>query len=366
MINAYTLMLAAIILLGFSMHGYVRGNKKYIVIAFLLLFCIMGLRDVNAFGSDASGSNGSYVVSYRGMKNTAWDDIASEDDENYNLGFSYLMKLVYELSDGDYQTFITVISAFFMFSYAHFVKRYSPDPMQSVLYFLGLLYFLMLFDILKQAIAMSILLFAFDAVMEKKLIKFILLTLLASWFHFPALVFLPSYIIGQIKVGKRYLIVLGAVLLLTYIFREQILQLMLDSYGKGDIEGGLDGIKFLRNKVVIMIVIVVAAVALRPPTPDDRLYNTLLVFAGVAIIFQTFCGYNNIFERLADYYFQTAIVFIPLVFEKCEKKSPFLDVISDRRMKTVAPFVFCAFAAWRFATMVTNSPTYMPFRFMWQ
>lgn len=359
-------MVILIILAAFLLQGNVKGNKKFIFVAFLILFCVMGLRDVNTCGNDSSGTAGSYPVGYRSIGQAEWSELGGIGNENYNIGFSYLMKAVYELTDGDYQAFITIISLFILFSYMRFIRKYSPSPIQSVLYFLGLMYFTFLFDALKQAMAMSVLLFAFDAIIEKRPIKFILLVLLAATFHFPALIFLPAYWIGRMKNGSSYLILLAALLALTFIFRDQLLNIMLGAYGGDDIEGSMEGIRFLRNKSLIMIFIVVTSVLLRPPTAEDTVYNACLVFAGISIVFQTFCGYNNIFERLADYYFHTSIVMIPLVFEKCELKKHLLDINTELMIKNTAPLVFCVFAVWRFISYLNESQVFNGIRLLWQ
>ncbi len=364
--TAFTWMVILVVLAAFLLQGNVKGNKKFIFVAFLILFCVMGLRDVNTVGNDSSGTTGSYPVSYRNIGQTEWSELSGRGENNYNVGFSYLMKAVYELTDGDYQAFITIISLFIMFSYMRFIRKYSTSPIQSVLYFLGLIYFTFMFDALKQAMAMSVLLFAFDAIIDKKPIKFILLVLLAAAFHFPALIFLPAYWIGRMKIGSSYLILLAVLLALTFVLRDQLLNLMLGAYGGSDIEGSMEGIRFLRNKSLVMIFIVIAAIVLRPPTEGDTVYNACLIFAGVSIVFQTFCGYNNIFERLADYYFHTAIVMIPLVFEKCELKKHLLDINTELAVKKFAPLVFCGFAVWRFLSYVNNSAAFANIGFIWQ
>lgn len=364
--TAYTWLVILLVAAAFIFHGNQRESKRFIVIAFILLFAVMGLRDVNAFGSDASGSNGSYPIIFQRAGNTEWAELSGKGGESYNVGFLFFTKFIYLLTNGDYQLFISIISLFVIFSYVRFIKRYSPSPIQSALFFLGLLYYTMLFDILKQAIAMAVLLFAFDAIVEKKPTRFIILVAVAALFHFPALVFLPAYWIGRMKVGRGYLFALAALLLLTYLFRDQILNLMLDAYGGDDVEATMEGIRFLRNKVVIMIAIAVFAVFVRQPTPEDTVYNALLMFAGVAIVLQTFCGYNNIFERLADYYFHTSIVFIPLIFEKIGEKRAGTTIVKDERIKEATALVLCAFAIWRFLSFVNHSSVYMPYRFLWQ
>lgn len=363
--TVYAWLVVLLLAAAFLLRGNQKNSRRFIFVAFLLLFAVMGLRDVNAFGADASGAHGSYPIIYRNRGNTEWSELFNNNLGRFNFSFAFLMKLVYDLTDGNYQMLITIISLFVVFSYMRFIRKYSPSPIQSVLCFLGLLYYTLWFDALKQAAAMSILLFAFDAVMERKPVKYILLVAFAATFHFPALIFLPAYWISRMKVGRAYLSLLAAMLLVTYLFRDQILNLMLDVYGNEDVEASMGGMRFLSNKVIIMIGIVVAAVIIRPPKANDQLYNTLLMFAGIAIVFQTFCVYNNIFERLADYYFHTAIIFIPCVFEKNTGMGGTARA-GFERIKGIAVLMFCAFSIWRFISYTSGSGWFLPYRFFWQ
>lgn len=358
--TVYTWLVVLLLLAALLMQGNVKGNKKFIIVAFVLLFCVMGLRDVYTIGNDSSSS---YLHHFQGMENAAWDELGGKGEENYNMGFSYLMKVGYELTDGDYQLFIALLTVFVLFSYVRFIKKYSSSPIQSVLYFLGLMFYTFLFDALKQSIAMAILLFAFDAIIDRRIGKFIILVLLAAWFHFPALIFLPAYWIGNMKLGRGYLFLLAAMLVVTYFFRDQMIDMMTDAYSTELYDNGL---RFLANKVVVMLIIVVAALVLRPPTQNDRVYCTLLQLIGVAVVLQTFASYNNTFTRLADYYFQVSIVFLPLVFEKCELKKCYFNPKTDRMIKTVAPIAFCGFAIWRFLGNVNADEFLSPYVFFFQ
>lgn len=364
--TVYTWLVVLLVAAALLFHGNRKQCKMFIFIAFLLLFAVMGLRNVNAFGSDAWGMNGSYPIIFKNTGASEWGELIRNGKNSYNIGFRLLMKAIHELTDGSYQWFVSLLSMFFVFSYMRFIRKYSSSPIQSILVFFGLLIYTLLFDILKQAMAMAILLFAFDAIIEKKLIKFLLLVALAALFHFPAIAFLPAYWIGRMKVGRGYLIILAILLAITFVFRDQLLNLMLDAYGEEDASATMEGIRFLRNKVIIMIVIVVFAVIIRPPAPEDTVYNALLMFAGISIIFQTFCGYNNIFERLADYYFHTAIVFIPLIFEKNARTGDYSSLVVNERIKSVAVLLICVFSIWRFLSYVNHSDLFMPYRFVWQ
>ena len=221
----------------------------------------------------------------------------------------------------------------------------------------------MMFNTLKQSIAMAFILFAFDGVMERKPIRFLLMVWLASLFHFPALVFLPAYWIANMRLGKSYLIFLAALFAFTYLYRERLLDLMTDAYDTVITDTGR---RFFANKVIIMLIIIAAALAIRPPSEEDRVYNALLMILGVSAVIQTFSSYNNTFERLADYYFQFAIVFIPMVFEDIKTPRQYLTELELVTIRRVGPYLFCAFAIWRFLSVTIKDPTLYPYQFYFQ
>ena len=115
-----------------------------------------------------------------------------------------------------------------------------------------------------------------------------------------------------------------------------------------------------------MLVIIAVALVIRPPSGEDKVYNSLLMIIGVATVIQTFSSYNNTFERLADYYFQFAIVFIPMVFEDVKTKRRHLSERELKLVRTVGPYLFCAFAICRFLNTVMNDDAYYPYQFYFQ
>lgn len=362
-----------VLLLALLMHGERRGNIKYILLVIALLFCVYGLRDAYSIGVDSASS---YLHAFERMEDTKREDLptladwfSSGDEEetghDRNIAFRWLMKLVYDWTEGDYQWFVALIALFVMIAVAQFVQRYSPSPVQSFLYYFGLLYYTQMFGILKQSIAMAFVLFAFNAVVDRKLIRFLVLVALASMFHFPALVFLPAYWIANMRLGRGYLIFLAAVFVVTYLLRDQLVEWMTDAYDtqiKDEVT-----MRFLANKVIVMLVIIVAALVIRPPTAEDKLYCAVLMLIGVAAVIQTFAGYNNTFERLADYYFQFAIVFIPMVFEDVKLKRRHLSERELKMVRRIGPYVFCAFAIWRFLSNAERPEAgLMPYQFYFQ
>lgn len=355
----YALLVALVIVTAILFHGTREHNRTYAVVASALLFLIFGLRNTYVIGVDTTSS---YLRQFRQMAAMSYSG-AAQIGGWYNAGYYLLCRFCYTLTGGDYQLYITLIAAFVTFSFGRFIYRYSPNPLQSILYHFGLLFFTFHFSALKQSLAMSVLLFAFDDIFRPRPGKFILVTLLAALFHFPALVFLPAYWIAKLYPDKRFLFLLGVALLISFLFRAQIVEFMLNAYGEDEAEISAEGVDFFRTKSIIMIIILVSAYVLRPPSEDSRVYNTLLEFMGIAIVFQTFCGFSNIFERLADYYFQFSVVFIPMVFDRKVRNKLLLDWRILDFVKSIGPFLFCGYAIYRFLTEVWGNNMLFPYKF---
>ncbi len=355
MINTYSVLVVFILGAAIILRGNKAKNKYFVIVAVLALFVVLGFRDAYTIGNDSSSS---YLHEFQRKENESWSDVWN-GNENHKF-FYMLMKLIYVLTNGNYQVFIIVVSAFVMIAFGKLIYNYSCDPIQSVLYYFGLLYYTFHFNALKQSLAMSILIFAFDAMMKKKFVRYLIFIFLASMFHFPSIVFLPAYFIVKIKMGSGYVFFLGAVLTIVYFFRDRLVDIMTDIY---DTEMQEHDMRFLANKVIIMLVIVIAALILRPPTENDTLYVNLLSLTGVAIVIQTFASYNNTFERLSDYYFQFSVVLIPLVFENVELEKSYLSKRIQYIGKTLAPYAFCAFGIWRFLNVVSKDGNLSPYKF---
>lgn len=363
--TVYVYMVFAVLgLTAFFNPSRRRTRSMYILLSCLMMFVIMGFRDATLVGNDSSTS---YLVSFRRLGDTSILEILSNRNDIYNIGFRVFMKICYDLFNGNYQVFIMVLAAINMYSFYHFIKRYAVSPILSICCYWGLLYFTFMFSAEKQALAMSILLFAFDAVIDRKLIRFLALTFLAGSIHFPALIFLPAYFLAQIELDRGYLWILTISLALTYLFRDRLLQIMMAAYGNDSESLSMEGISFFRNKVIVMIVIVLCALYLRPARKQNKVYKTLLLFMYMAIAFQTFCGYNNIFERLADYYFIFSVIFIPMIFDFSWKGIHRLDREAEFVIQKFAPLVVCAFAIVRFLFYLRGRPdNLVPYHFFFR
>ena len=165
----YALLVALVLLTAFLMRGNQQGNKKYVIVASLLLFAIYGLRDTYHIGFDSATS---YLYGFNRIGAQPWSEIFANSSK-YNFGFTLMTKAFQFFISTDYQLYITTISVFVSICFGRLIYKYSPSPVQSILYHFGLLLYVFHFSALKQSIAMALLMLAFDAVVDRKPVKFI-------------------------------------------------------------------------------------------------------------------------------------------------------------------------------------------------
>lgn len=356
------IVLVVFLLLLYVVYPSKEMRGRLIVCSFLLLFILMGLREASVVGNDSASSYRNHYL---------WINSRNVEYSIRGNSFFYIIMKAFSALGLSYQFFIMFEAAFVCYSYARLVKKYSANPFLSTMWFIGMLYYSFLFSALKQAYAMAFICYAFDAIIQKKPIKFVICVVIASQFHFPAAVFLPAYWIVKVNMDKHFLFLLFAMLIVVYFFRSIILQFISDIY-YGDENGYTysNDAKFMGTKVILMIMTIVAGVILRKPDrQNDFAYTSILAFMCISVVFQTFCYYNNIFERMADYYYQFSILYIPMILEKdriCMSYSGEKRKQNASTISTVGAIVIATFCIFNFLRYTLNDPALNPFVFFWQ
>ena len=104
-------------------------------------------------------------------------------------------------------------------------------------------------------------------------------------------------------------------------------------------------------------------------------FSSLFMLIGVAAIFQMFCGYDNVFTRLADYYFQFVILYIPMLFEEFEEeaypKRMGPQIVFDKSMTKLLIAFLVVFGIWFYsisamAPGIIEVDDYTNYRFFWE
>ena len=129
---------------------------------------------------------------------------------------------------GGESVWVFAISAVIFFSMVFLQIFYdSPDPALSIFLLVGMNYYFVFFNAMRQMIGCGILLFSVRYIYRKKLLNFLFCIAIATGFHISCILFVAMYWIGKIKIRPAVAWILTIVVvmlesLLTEIMRELI------------------------------------------------------------------------------------------------------------------------------------------------
>ena len=299
----YYLLLVAIMALGVLMPQGAKDRKQYIVIMAVLHSLLAGLRHPYL-----TGDMRTYCYTYWHIGENGW---FSEEvfQEGRNFGFNWLMKFFSTLSDGEFQVFLIAVAIFIEATVAYLIYKYSPLPWLSFLVWNCMGFYVSGFNIVKQSIAMGLIMIAFVGIMEEKPKHFAVFTILAGFVHKPAFIFIPAYYLSKQKFNLRILIIYICGAIAVFINRNQVVKLMQDFYYE---EGIIGDSADLGARFFLIVLFIIAGFALKGF--NGKYFSKVANLIVVAAVLQMFSGFDNVFTRLTDYYLQFLIIFIPLAF----------------------------------------------------
>lgn len=318
----YLISLAAIVAFsGFAPRqiGLQQNNyKNYIWFCGVLIALIAALRTPYTGTPD----NFWYTVWYIDLQQyRSFFDYYDLNLSDYDLfsseaGFYFTMWLFGRVfKDG--QTAIIVSSLLITFSTCFFIRRNSKDvPLSLTIYIcLGLFAFNM--NAMRQAMAMSICLFAYEFAKKQKTIPFVLTVLLAMLFHRTAMCFLPMLFLPRLKnrLSSWLFYIIGLIVCLLFV--DRIIEGYYELSGKNymDFEAADGGGVFVVLLYMGTIVLTLYRTdILHRPGARTAFLATL---AGFTAYISRFVG-SGILERVSYYYFYFPILLIPEVFQELD------------------------------------------------
>ena len=131
----------------------------------------------------------------------------------------------------------------------------------------------------------------------------------------------------------------------------------------------------LGGRFFMMVVILVMGILLK--SFGDKRFEKLFHIMVVAAIFQMFSGFDNIFTRFADYYFQFSILFLPMMVSSTATDpqlggahSQAVFPFNKRSLRMIA-IAMAFYLIWYYnhtclsQTIAVEVDNYLNFRFMW-
>ncbi|MDO5147870.1 MAG: EpsG family protein [Oscillospiraceae bacterium] len=199
------------------------SNKKTItVFVALQLFCILAFR-YEELGVDVSRYKFYYEyygnLSFKRILTTSRFFISSDLIYGNESGYVWLNWICKNIFMLDFHGFEVIVAFICVISISTFIYKYSKDPAFSFCLFVGLGIYSYFFCILRQSLAMSILIWIVPCIANRKYIKSILILFLSILFHRTAIIFVLVIILSNYKIEKKTIpVVMFASVVITLIY----------------------------------------------------------------------------------------------------------------------------------------------------
>lgn len=218
LINIFLIIVWALI---FCTGKRTRLKKwMYVGICFAQLYLISAYRFM--IGSDYA----QYAIGFFSMARDGFSNMSYED---WEIGYILLNKII-GIFTAKPATFIMITSLFPLIGPAYLIGKYSVNPFMSVFLYVNLYLFYLDMNFIRQAIAMSIICFAFGFLRDKKFWRFLLIVVIAAFFHLTVLYMIPVYFVGMLKVNTRSMLLYLFGLLFYYILSDGLLNIILANF----------------------------------------------------------------------------------------------------------------------------------------
>jgi hypothetical protein len=219
----YFVAFSIIFIVGFIFYEYWNSSnlsrKIYLFSSITILFVISGIR-----GESVGTDTANYLRGFRGIRNAHFNEMF--EIERWETGYVLLNKLSSYISDND-QVILFVTSVLALIGVGYFIYKNSNNVVFSLYLFVSLYLYFFSFNGIRQAIAISIIVSGFHLIRERSLFKYLIIVLIASFFHVTAILMLGIYFVYGIRINKRNTSIILIFFFLLYFLLEPIINTIL-------------------------------------------------------------------------------------------------------------------------------------------
>ncbi len=224
--------LSNIILIIIWAFVFLKGKRTRLKDSLFVIICFGQLLIISTLRYKIGIDYVTYQKAFTLLTSPDYPDLKFED---WEVGYLILNKFVGLFSD-NFRVMLAVTSILSLAGPAYIIWRFSDNPFISVFLYVNLYLFYLDMSFVRQAIAMSIICFAYTAIRDKKFWRFLFLTVLAATFHATVLYMIPVFFICMLPINiKTYALYLAAIPVY-YIFSDLALNKILPSIHEDYVE----------------------------------------------------------------------------------------------------------------------------------
>lgn len=305
-----------------------QNRILYLVLCATVIILQMGLREGMHDGVMSHDTDNYYLACQKAQHLSFADYLATL---NKDYGY-YICNWVIAHVFKQPQVLFFIVAIVICFFTFRFIYKYSSNIYMSAFLFVTLGFFGFAQTGFRQTIAISICLWAYDFIVKKKFLSFLLITLLAGSMHQTAIIFIPMYFVGQLELNRKNVIIMMVALAFVYVFSSVFFNFFNNLF-KMDYAGAKN-IKSLTGRIVNFTIIGIIFVLLYLSLNEKNEYEKLLTKSHTdALAFSLMIGAVcyalqfklEIMQRIALYYLSAInYVIIPNVIESFKDKKTVL------------------------------------------
>lgn len=310
-LNFYSVFVWALLI--YSLPAKVRSKDLVFLVVIFVQFTLLAFMKELTVGQDT-------LQYYDGFQRFSNMSLGSALTEGWEPGYVMLNWFISHLGL-DYRAFILLTSIFIYFSFCRFFYRYSSCVWLSVVIFIAFGYFFGSLHILRQYLAVSVVLYSYDFILKRRLVPFIVTYLIAVSFHASAILFLPTYFICRRSLHPKTLgLIFAACLLLAFNLGEVMMSYMVinEKYATVYLDSA-DGAGRGYSMLILLSVIMIVAMLFKPShfTDKDRTFYWIFF---IALCVQPFATVVSVVSRGILYWVVSVTVFLPLIISNIRSK----------------------------------------------
>lgn len=323
----YLLLMIFILTFGLLMEK--RNKKAYVVIISILLILISGLRKYTV-GIDSE----QYYFSYKMIGELSWENLINT---RYEYGYALFCRILNLISNNS-QILFFISSIINIVAISKLIYKYSTNATLSFFIYVALGIFFSSMNVLRQTLALSIVLFGIDFLLKNKKKIFVIFVIIAAQFHSTAYVALLLLIPAYMKFTDKKLLVIFIISVISFLLGKTIFAFLsnyIEQYQTYDATNFAFENYFATGIYMIqaLIFLIFGRMAMKKNlnnenNSDYKLYNLLIFATCFYFSFEMIAIRANIMERLSQYFSVFSVVLIPASIKN-------LNIITNKKIYSI-------------------------------
>ncbi len=310
----YYLLIVAIIFFGIFLEK--KHKKTYAIIVFIMLTLIAGLRKYT-IGNDT----GNYVSFFNKVILYGSNIFKTSRFEVAYVLFNFIISKI----SSNYTVLLFFAASITNACICQFVYKYSKNMTFSFLLFIVCRFFFSEMNIIREFLAIAIVLYSIKYIENRKIVKYILMIIIASMFHVSALVAVVLYFLYGLDLSKKNRFYLILATGLCYVFLYDILTYVTSSLGTytlyvQEYYNSNELANILLFLISVLVFVFVSFIKNKKEVETDK--NDILLYniSFVNVLLNFLAIRISILSRVSTYFDVFSIVLIANYIAKLENK----------------------------------------------